>query len=894
MAKKPTYEELEKRVKELEVRFQEQQNIYDLLNNAPKGIFLLDLSGKLLFANRMGANRLGKEPKEIIGTTLREYFPSDIAEKRRLKGIEALKGGSAQTLEDYIDDRWYYSTIFPIRDKDGNQTRLAIYSEDITDRKRAEEALRESGNFLQSIFDGIQDGISVLDRDLNIVKVNAWMEQMYDEKRPLVGRKCFEVYQNRASPCPWCPSIAAMETGEVQSEIVPYPSKEKPSGWIELSCFPIRDADGKVANVIEHVKDITAKKQAEEALRAERERFQYLSENAPFGMAMIGHDGTFKYINPKFNEIFGYDLSDVPDGKTWFRKAYPDPDYRHHIISTWLAELTYSQIGQRRPRVLEVECKDGSKKIINFVTVQLETGENLMACEDITSRRQAEEALQESEEKFRSLSENAPDIVGTLAFDGSFTYVNPAWEAILGHEPKEVLGKYFTDFVKQEEAREYVRIFKNVRDNRTAFKDIDVNIIHKDGSARLFSASGAPNVNNRGEVTGMVGLFKDITEQRKLEKQYRHSQRMEAIGTLAGGIAHDFNNLLMGIQGRTSLMLMDAGPSHPYSEHLKGIEGYVESAADLTKQLLGFARGGKYEVKPIDINELIKTGSRMFGRTQKEIKIHWKYQKDVWTIEADRGQIEQVLMNLYVNAWQAMPSGGALYLQTENVRLDRNYVKPFETKPGKYVKISVTDTGVGMDEATRQRAFDPFFTTKEMGRGTGLGLASAYGIIKNHGGFITVYSEKGRGATFNVYLPASEKEVIEAQEVSEALLKGSETILLVDDEDMIVDVAKKMLEQMGYEVLTAGGGREAIDIYEKNKARIDIVILDMIMPDMNGGDTYDRMKEIDPDVKVLLSSGYSINGDATEIMDRGCNAFIQKPFNIKQLSRKLRGILDKE
>ena len=258
----------------------------------------------------------------------------------------------------------------------------------------------------------------------------------------------------------------------------------------------------------------------------------------------------------------------------------------------------------------------------------------------------------------------------------------------------------------------------------------------------------------------MVGLFKDITEHRRLEEQLRQSQRMEAIGTLSGGIAHDFNNLLMGIQGRTSLMLMDVGPSHPHFEHLKGIEDYVKSAADLTKQLLGFARGGKYEVKPIDINELIKTGSSMFGRTEKEIKINCKYQKNVWTTEADRGQIEQVLMNLYVNAWQAMPSGGELYLQTENVRLDENDVKPFEIEPGKYVKISVTDTGVGMDEATRQRVFDPFFTTKKMGRGTGLGLASAYGIIKSHGGFINVYSEKGHGTNFKIYLVDPEEQGI--------------------------------------------------------------------------------------------------------------------------------------
>jgi len=252
-----------------------------------------------------------------------------------------------------------------------------------------------------------------------------------------------------------------------------------------------------------------------------------------------------------------------------------------------------------------------------------------------------------------------------------------------------------------------------------------------------------------------------------------------------------------------------------------------------------------------------------------------------------------VLLNLYVNAWQAMPAGGDLYIQTENVTLDENYTKPFNMEPGRYAKISVTDTGVGMDEATQQRIFDPFFTTKEMGRGTGLVLASVYGIIKNHGGIINVYSEKGEGTTFNIYLPTSEKEGMEEEELPEELLKGTETILLVDDEDMIIDVGQGMLKALGYTVLVARGGKEAIELYRANKDNIDMVILDRIMPQIDGGKAYDRMKKINPDIKVLLSSGYSINGQAEEILDRGCDGFIQKPFNMRQFAQKVREILDK-
>ena len=399
------------------------------------------------------------------------------------------------------------------------------------------------------------------------------------------------------------------------------------------------------------------------------------------------------------------------------------------------------------------------------------------------------------------------------------------------------------------------------------------------------------------QVVNEQGLQLDEVRDQLFQsmKLFHQAQKMEAIGALAGGIAHDYNNILTGIQGNTSLMLLDIDSSHSNDERLKSIEQSVQSGAELTKQLLGFARGGKYELKSTDLNGLIKNQNSMFGRTKKEISIHTKYQKDIWTVEVDGGQIGQVLLNLYVNAWQAMPGGGDLYIQTENITIDENFSKPYQVEPGGYVKISVTDTGVGMDEATQERIFEPFFTAKEIGRGTGLGLTSVYGIIKNHGGIINVDSRKGEGTTFNIYLAASEKEVIkeeELPELPEEVLKGEETVLLIDDEDIIIDVGEGILKELGYKVLLARGGKEAIEIYEKSKDKIDMVILDMIMPEMGGGETYDRIKEISPNIKVLLTSGYSIDGPATGILERGCNGFIQKPFNMKALSQELRKILD--
>jgi CheY-like chemotaxis protein len=324
------------------------------------------------------------------------------------------------------------------------------------------------------------------------------------------------------------------------------------------------------------------------------------------------------------------------------------------------------------------------------------------------------------------------------------------------------------------------------------------------------------------------------------------------------------------------------------------MEDYVKRGSELTRQILGFARGGKYEVKSIDLNDLLEKSSEMFSRTKKEIPIHKKFQKDLWPVEVDRGQIEQVLLNLFVNAWQAMPAGGKLYLETENLFLGEDDLqKHYTLDPGKYVRVSVTDTGAGMDKPTRERIFEPFFTTKEVGRGTGLGLASAYGIIKNHNGVIDVESEVDQGTTFRIYLPISNKKVLMEDTAGGIAYKGRETILLVDDEEMIADIGKRMLEKLGYRVLLAESGTNALNVYENHRDSIDMIILDMIMPGLGGSETFDRLKAMDPSIRVLLSSGYSLNGQASQIMKRGCNGFIQKPFNIEQISKTIREILDK-
>ena len=381
-------------------------------------------------------------------------------------------------------------------------------------------------------------------------------------------------------------------------------------------------------------------------------------------------------------------------------------------------------------------------------------------------------------------------------------------------------------------------------------------------------------------------------EKKRLEEQFLQAQKMEAVGTLAGGIAHDFNNLLMGIEGYASLMLMDLDPGHPHYQKLKSIEEQVQSGANLTKQLLGFARTGKYEVKTVPINDVVFSTADMFGRTKKQLNIRLDLSEGEAAVEADRSQIEQVLLNLLVNAWQAMPGGGDLTITTKLTEVNEAAGPRFDLKPGTYVRISILDKGVGMDANTRKRIFEPFFTTKEMGRGTGLGLASAYGIVKGHGGIIDVESEPGRGSVFHVYLPLSESAVTAVKARAAEIQKGKGTILLIDDERVILNVGKEILEALGFRVLLSESGADAIEIYRNSWKEIDLVILDMIMPGMGGGEVFDELKKINQDVRVILSSGYSLSGRPAKILARGCNAFIQKPFGIQELSGKIKDVLE--
>jgi PAS domain S-box-containing protein len=517
----------------------------------------------------------------------------------------------------------------------------------------------------------------------------------------------------------------------------------------------------------------------------------------------------------------------------------------------------------------------------------------LVSSSDITARNADELRSRQHEETARVLLEANRNSVFLIDLQGRILSINQQAAQLLGSTAEDLLGKPFLACLPPDAVE--VRRQKNLEAIQTG------KAIHFEDEAggKLFSNSVHPVCDDKGRVFQLVVFSKDVTaekrseeERKKLTVQLQQAQKMEAIGTLAGGIAHDFNNLLMAIQGNVSLILFDMEASHPHHRILVNIESLIRSGADLTSKLLGYARRGKYESRPMAMNDLVRETSETFGRMRKDITIHQELDENLKSIIADRGQLEQVLLNLFVNAADAMPAGGKLVLKTRNVTHREIPTGGYAIKSGPYVLLSVTDTGIGMAPETIARIFDPFFTTKKMGRGTGLGLASAYGIVKSHNGYIEVISEQGQGSTFSVFLPATDQRTSADPAPSAKPAAGRGTILLVDDEQAVLEVTAQMIERLGYTVTRARNGREAVERFREQPDGFSLVILDMIMPEMGGGEVFDQLKRIHPRVKVLLASGYSMQGQAREIMNRGCIGFIQKPFTLQDLSIRLQNILN--
>jgi two-component system cell cycle sensor histidine kinase/response regulator CckA len=767
------------------------------------------------------------------------------------------------------------------------------------ERKRAEEVLRE----YQKAVESSQDMIAVIDRNYNyLIANNMFLKYRGLDKEQVVGRSVSEVLGKDVFERVVKKNLDTCFRGEVVQYEMKYTYPESGERDLSVSYFPIEGPDG-VNRVASVIRDITERKRAEEVLRESEEKFRDLYDNAPLGYHEYDKEGLITKVNHTDIEMLGYTAEEMIGQPIW-KLNVGEEIVREQVLAKLAGTLPPGKELERTYR-----RKDGTTfpVLIEDRLILDEKGRiKGIRCtiQDITERKRAEEVLRESEEKFQKLFNEAP--VGYMDFDreGRITQVIRTELTMLGYTAEEMLGQPLWKFIVEEEAA-HQTIKAKLSGSIQCGEPFERNYRRKDGTTLPVVIEDALIRDAEGRITGIHSTIRDVTELKRaeeekaaLQEQLRQSQKMEAIGQLAGGIAHDFNNLLTIIKGYSQLSLIELKEGDPLKGNIEEIQKASQKAADLTHHLLAFSRRQVMEMKILDLNTLLKDLDKMLRRViGEDIELLTLLADDLWRVKADPGQMEQVVMNLAVNARDAMPSGGRLTIETANVELDNAYARAhIGATPGRYVMLSVNDTGVGMTQEIKERAFDPFFTTKEKGKGTGLGLSTAYGIVKQSGGNIWVYSEPGRGTTFKIYLPVVDEPLDELREkiVGEELPHGSETVLVVEDEEKVRKLTVEILGGQGYRVLDASNGDDALVISEKHDGPIHLILVDVVMPGMSGSELAKRLASLRPQTKILYMSGYTDNAIIHHgVLVQGVN-YIQKPFTIEGLTRKVREVLDKD
>jgi len=771
-------------------------------------------------------------------------------------------------------------------DDEGNPETLAGIFRDVSERKLAEEALRESEERYRAFVDNSLTGVCLI-QDGKYEFVNKRFVDISGHSRDELRGMSFSQIVH-PDDLELAKKIIARRmsgedlTGQYQFRVV---LKDGDVKWIETFGAPL-EHKGRPALLV-NVIDITERRLAEEAL----ELTQFAVDHSPDAVYWIAPDGRCVYANEEACRILGYTRAEL--------LSMMVSDIDPNLPAEGWSAVWENMKTQRTARMETLNRTKDGKVIPMEITgnyLEYKGREYLyMVAHDISNRKEAELKNQNLEERYRALFEESKDCVFITSPQGAFLNINPAGVEMFGYSSKEELLK--ADLRKDIYVNPEDRLpFQSMMAERGFVKDYELLLKKKDGSLLNILVTANAVRDERGEIIAYRGIMRDITEQKQLEQQLLQSQKMEGIGTLAGGIAHDFNNILGGILGYASFMKTRMDEDHPFFNYVNTIEAGATRAAELTSQLLAFARGGKYETRPVNLNKVVEETLKLVERTfDKSIEIVSDLHPELPTVEADAGQLQQVLMNLCVNAGDAMPVGGRLAIRTtvEEVCEDRAARTP-GASARTYVVLSVSDTGMGMEEQTLHRIFEPFFTTKEDGKGTGLGLSMVYGVVRNHGGSIDVKSKPGEGATFRVYLPASQRAEAMHSPKIETPKGGDELILVVDDEEPIRALASDILESHGYRVMAASDGAIATEIYEKHSGDIRLVILDMVMPKLGGGDAFLRMKEMNPAIRALLSTGYSQDGKAREILESGVMGFLQKPYEVNELLSAVRKVLDTE
>jgi len=775
--------------------------------------------------------------------------------------------------------------------KDGKVVGQLAIARDITDRKRAEEALIEERYLLHTLMDNLPDAVYFKDRESHFTRINKADVKLFGLSGPAqaVGKTDFDFFTTEHAQEAYNDEQQIIRTGQ------PVVGKEEmetwPDGhvtWASTTKMPLRDAKGNIIGTFGVSRDVTERKRAEGELRASETRYRRLFEAARDGIFILDADSwEIRDVNPFLLNLLGFSRAELLGRKLWEIGPLRD---------VLLSKVDFEELQTRefiRYENLPLETREGKHVEVEFVSnVYISGDRKVIQCNirDITERKRAEA---EHVRLVTAIEQSAEAVLMTNT-EGEIQYVNPAFTRITGYSRDEVLGQN-------------PRILKSGKQDPAFYQQLWATILkgeiwhgelinrRKDGSLYSEQMSIAPVRSAGGEVTYFIATKQDVTEHKKLEQQLIQAQKMEAVGRLAGGVAHDFNNLLTIINGYAQLLIEPISPQDPRRGHLKEILTAGERAASLTRQLLAFSRRQVLEPRVLNLNSVLADVAKMLRRLiGEDVELVATLKPDLGRVKVDPGQIEQVIMNLAVNARDAMPQGGKLFVETSNVEIDANYARSHSPMmPGKYVMVAVSDTGCGMDLETQAHLFEPFFTTKEKGHGTGLGLATVYGIVKQSGGFIWVYSVPGRGSTFKIYLPVVEEALPTAEpaEVPAELAKGSETVLVVEDEGGVRSLVCEALASHGYKVLEAAGAASALEISEKYTEPIHLLLTDVVMPQTGGKELAKGFSTLHPETKVLYMSGYTDDAIVRHgILERG-TSFLQKPFQPRALLLKIREVL---
>jgi two-component system, cell cycle sensor histidine kinase and response regulator CckA len=759
----------------------------------------------------------------------------------------------------------------------------------------------------EKIFLSLPEAVAVVDTGYRLVWVNTAMETFIGIPREkIIWETCYSLVHKTEEPIQGCPLQRAMDSRRRESAEIEFPEKNL---WFRVTVDPIVDENGHVAGAIRYLSDITSVKEAERiAIRHSRNqedlagRLSSLMDNIPGTVYRGLRDWSLTFIGAGVKRITGYAPGEFLSGTVMWRELI-------HTDDIDLVKQAFRQAVHEKRKILRVEYrtrhKDGSirwlsdrRRLIYDAEGNFDYVDGLLL--DITDRKQSEDALRVTYEKLQTVIEGSPLAILGLDPEGNVTMWNPAAERMTGWSEKEALGRPLP-IVPKDKKLEFQALLARARSGEYLSGE-EVRRQKKDGSPFDISIWTSPLCDPWGEVVGVMAFLADVTERKQMEEtlrnseeQLRQSQKIEAIGRLAGGIAHDFNNLLTAIRGYSDLLLLRIDSSSPLRRDVEEIQKAGERATSLTRQLLAFSRKQVLQPKVLDLNTVVAGMDGMIRRLiGEDIDLVTVLKPGLWNVQADPGQVEQVIMNLIVNARDAMPKGGKVTIETSNVELDDRYVRQHAVvKPGEYILLSISDTGMGMDEETKIRLFEPFYTTKEKGKGTGLGLSTVYGIVKQSGGYIWVYSEAGKGATFKVYLPRFGGAVETKKEgASGSAPRGRETVLVVEDEEAVRVLVRSILEENAYTVLTASDGVEAQKVGRSHKTPIHLIVTDVVMPKMGGREAAETLAPHLPGVKVLYMSGYTDESIVHHgVLESGI-PFLEKPFTPDALLRKVRQTLD--